>query len=78
MASIRILVGSVYGGALLTARTLKKTLEPEGHRITILEEPDLEDITGNDEPLLVCTSTCYRFICGCASNCPNNPRVRLA
>ena len=57
MASIRILVGSVYGGALLTARTLKKTLEPEGHRITILEEPDLEDITGNDEPLLVCTST---------------------
>ena len=57
MASIRILVGSVYGGALLTARNLKKTLEPEGHRITILEEPDLEDITGNDEPLLVCTST---------------------
>ncbi|MAK47821.1 MAG: flavodoxin, partial [Marinobacter sp.] len=30
MTSIRILVGSVYGGALLTARTLKKELEGEG------------------------------------------------
>jgi len=57
MASIRILVGSVYGGALLTARALKKTLEQEGHRLTVLEEPDLEDITDNDEPVLICTST---------------------
>ena len=30
---------------------------PDSGRLTILEEPDLEDITGNDEPLLVCTST---------------------
>lgn len=57
MASIRILVGSVYGGALLTARTLKKTLEQEGHRITVLEEPTLEEISANDEPVLICTST---------------------
>ncbi|MEC7376123.1 MAG: flavodoxin [Pseudomonadota bacterium] len=57
MAQIRILVGSVYGGALLTAREIKKSLEAEGHRITVLENPELEDITGNDEPLLVCTST---------------------
>lgn len=86
MASIRILVGSVYGGALLTARTLKKTLEPEGHRITVLEEPGLEDINGNDEPLLVCTSTtgqgelppiCCRSTFDCASNCPSNRHVHL-
>lgn len=57
MAAIRILVGSVYGGALLTARAIKTSLEAEGHRITVLENPTLEDITGNDEPLLVCTST---------------------
>ncbi|MDF0749300.1 flavodoxin [Marinobacter sp. 71-i] len=57
MASIRILVGSVYGGALLTARTLKKTLEQEGHRITVLEEPTLEEVSENDEPVLICTST---------------------
>lgn len=57
MTSIRILVGSVYGGALLTARTLKKELEGEGHQVTVLENPVLDDITSNNDPLLVCTST---------------------
>ncbi|MCG2582312.1 MAG: flavodoxin [Marinobacter sp.] len=57
MAAIRILVGSVYGGALMTAKAIKKTLEPEGHTVTILENPVLDDITGNDDALLVCTST---------------------
>lgn len=57
MASIRILVGSVYGGALLTARALKKHLEQEGHRIIVLENPELEDISGNNDPVLICTST---------------------
>lgn len=57
MASIRILVGSVYGGALLTARSLKKDLEQDGHQITILENPELEDLTGNSDPILICTST---------------------
>lgn len=57
MTAIRILVGSVYGGALLTARAIKKELETEGHQVTVLENPDLEDITSNQEALLVCTST---------------------
>ncbi len=57
MTSLRILVGSVYGGALLTARTIKKELEKEGHHVTVLENPTLDDITSNDDPLLVCTST---------------------
>ncbi|MEQ5815927.1 flavodoxin [Marinobacter sp. NFXS11] len=57
MTSIRILVGSVYGGALLTARTLRKQLESEGHHVTVLEKPVLDDITSNNDPLLVCTST---------------------
>ncbi|WP_373000782.1 flavodoxin [Marinobacter sp.] len=57
MTAIRILVGSVYGGALLTARAIKKELESEGHQITVLENPALEDITSSNEPLLVCTST---------------------
>lgn len=57
MASIRILVGSVYGGALMTARTLKKDLEADGHNVTVLDQPTLDDITGNDDPLLICTST---------------------
>lgn len=57
MASIRILVGSVYGGALLTARALKKGLEQQGHKIIVLEDPQLEDISGNNDPVLICTST---------------------
>jgi len=57
MAAIRILTGSVYGGALMTARELKKTLEAEGHNVVVLESPELVDITDNDDALLVCTST---------------------
>ena len=57
MTSIRILVGSVYGGALLTARAIQKELEGEGHHVTVLENPTLDDITSNNDPLLVCTST---------------------
>lgn len=57
MAAIRILVGSVYGGALMTAKALKPALEEQGHRVTVLESPTLEDITSNDDALLVCTST---------------------
>jgi flavodoxin len=57
MASIRILVGSVFGGALLTARELKKTLESEGHTVVVNEQPELTDITSNTDPVLICTST---------------------
>lgn len=57
MAAIRILTGSVYGGALMTAREIKKTLEAEGHNVVVLENPELVDITDNDDALLVCTST---------------------
>ncbi len=57
MTAIRILVGSVYGGALMTARKIKKTLDAEGHQVSVLENPALTDITDNDDALLVCTST---------------------
>ncbi len=57
MASIRILTGSVYGGALLTARKIKQEMEQEGHQVTVLENPVLEDITDNNDALLICTST---------------------
>ena len=57
MTALRILVGSVYGGALLTARDIKKTLEAEGHSVVVHESPSLEDVVSSDEPLLVCTST---------------------
>ncbi|GGE52030.1 flavodoxin [Streptosporangium jomthongense] len=57
MTDIRILVGSVYGGALLTARAIRQALENEGYCVQVLENPVLDDITSDDSPLLVCTST---------------------
>ena len=57
MAAIRILTGSVYGGALLTARKVKEELSADGHQVVMLENPELSDITDNDDALLVCTST---------------------
>ncbi|BEH16202.1 flavodoxin [Marinobacter shengliensis] len=57
MAAIRVLVGSVYGGALLTARKIREELETDGHQVVVLESPQLDDITTNDDALLVCTST---------------------
>lgn len=57
MKNIRILVGSVYGGALMTARAIKQTLDAEGYSVQVLENPVLDDIASDDSPLLVCTST---------------------
>lgn len=57
MAVIRILTGSMYGGALMSARKIKEELEAEGHQTMVLENPELADITNNDDALLVCTST---------------------
>lgn len=39
MAAIRVLVGSVYGGALLTARKIREELEADGHQVAVLENP---------------------------------------
>ncbi|TBW58809.1 flavodoxin [Marinobacter halodurans] len=57
MAQIRILVGSVFGGALTTACAIRDDLNTAGHQVTVLEQPTLDDLTGNDDALLVCTST---------------------
>ncbi|PCM42972.1 flavodoxin [Marinobacter sp. ANT_B65] len=57
MADIRILVGSVYGGALMTAKAIKTALDADGHSVSVLENPTLDDITLNTSALLVCTST---------------------
>ncbi|MBQ0831655.1 flavodoxin [Marinobacter sp.] len=57
MTDIRILVGSVYGGALMTAKAIKQALDADGYSVHVLENPVLDDITCDNSPLLVCTST---------------------
>ncbi|MEH6561319.1 MAG: flavodoxin [Marinobacter sp.] len=57
MTDIRILVGSVYGGALMTAKAIKQALDADGYSVHVLENPVLDDITCDNSALLVCTST---------------------
>ncbi len=57
MASVQIIVGSVYGGALRSARTIKAELENDGHQVQVLEQASLEDITSTSCPLIFCSST---------------------
>ncbi|WP_166266602.1 flavodoxin [Marinobacter caseinilyticus] len=57
MTAINIVVGSVYGGALQTARAIHAQLASEGHQALVLETPELADLTANNDPVLICTST---------------------
>lgn len=57
MTNIQILVGSVFGGALMTARKLKEELSSDQVSITVHEKPTLASLTDTTGPVLVCTST---------------------
>ncbi|MCK7542676.1 flavodoxin domain-containing protein [Marinobacter bryozoorum] len=57
MTDVQILVGSVYGGALMTARKIRDELSSDQTRITVHEKPTLASLTGTTGPILVCTST---------------------
>lgn len=57
MASIQIIVGSVFGGALSSANAIKDKLESEGHEVRVLDNVTLEDITGSSCPIIICSST---------------------
>jgi len=54
---IRIFVGSVYGGALFAARQLKNLADASDLTVQLYEQPQLEDLTADDSPILICTST---------------------
>ncbi len=41
----------------MTARAIKQALDADGYSVKVLENPVLDDITGDASPLLVCTST---------------------
>jgi len=58
MASIKILVGSVYGNALEVAEMCANKLSEKGHEVALLRQPDIQDLLdGDTDTLLVCTST---------------------
>ncbi|ATZ12472.1 flavodoxin [Erwinia amylovora] len=58
MAEIGIFVGTVYGNALLVAEEAEPLLVQAGHRVTVFDDPTLEDWQGYaDKVVLVVTST---------------------
>ncbi|MBW3804527.1 flavodoxin [Aeromonas jandaei] len=57
MAQIDIVVGSVYGAAMLVAETLAHELARQGHKTALYEEARLEDIDPGRFLLLVSATT---------------------
>ncbi|GEN22149.1 flavodoxin [Halomonas cupida] len=58
MPTLKILVGTMYGGALDVAEQVKPLFEDAGYEVQILDQPGLADITGEDTDLaLFCVST---------------------
>lgn len=57
MAQIDIVVGTVYGAAMLVAETLADELERKGHHCTLHEEARLADIDPGRFLLLVSATT---------------------
>lgn len=58
MATISIFVGTVYGGALFTAKEVATKLREAGHQVNLYDpSPSLEDLTQDEAAILVCTST---------------------
>ncbi|MGL4765131.1 MAG: flavodoxin [Aeromonas sp.] len=57
MAQIDIVVGSVYGAAMLVAEALADELARQGHKTALYEEARLEDIDSGRFLLLVSATT---------------------
>jgi flavodoxin len=57
MTAITLLGGSVYGGALMAAQEIRRQLAGESHQVRVVEDPELGDLSADNNPVLVCTST---------------------
>lgn len=57
MPTLKIFVGTVYGGALDVAEQVKPLFEEAGYEVVILEQPTLEDLDPLPDLALFCTST---------------------
>lgn len=58
MPTLKIFVGTVYGGALDVAEQVKPLFEQAGYEVTIYDQPTLDDLVGSPTDLaLFCVST---------------------
>lgn len=57
MSSFQIIVGSMLGGTEYVAEACEETLQALGHETNLHLQPDLGQISTNNQTWLVCTST---------------------
>ena len=58
MATLKIFVGTMYGGALDVAEQIKPLFEEAGYQVDIFEQPSLDDLIAEPPTLaLFCVST---------------------
>ena len=57
MTDVTVIVGTVFGGALATARAVGQELTRDGYSVRVVETPELEDLKRDDSAVLICTST---------------------
>ncbi|MCJ8320105.1 MAG: flavodoxin domain-containing protein [Colwellia sp.] len=57
MSSFQIIVGSMLGGTEYVAEACEETLQALGHQTNLHLQPDLGQISSNNQTWLICTST---------------------
>ena len=57
MSSFQIIVGSMLGGTEYVAEACEETLQALGHQTNLHLQPDLGQISTNNQTWLICTST---------------------
>lgn len=57
MSSFQIIVGSMLGGSEYVAEACEETLTQLNHQVTVHFQPNLADISSDNQTWLICTST---------------------
>ena len=57
MSSFQIIVGSMLGGTEYVAEACEEVLQALGHQTKLHLQPDLAQISTNNQTWLICTST---------------------
>ncbi|MDV2856506.1 flavodoxin [Oceanimonas sp. CAM02] len=86
MATVDIIIGTVYGSAVLVAETLEEELIKAGHTVTLHEEPALAELDQSHFWLFVTSTTgqgdlppdLVPFYQELRDTCPPIPNVRYA
>ncbi|MDP5290784.1 flavodoxin [Oceanimonas sp. CHS3-5] len=86
MATVDIIIGTVYGSAVLVAETLEEALVKAGHSVTLHEDAELDELDQSHFWLFVTSTTgqgdippnLVSLVEALRETCPPIPEVRYA